>query len=573
MYANTSDLPIHCHDSSPGIFIFMAFTVTSITFLPLHMLVLFIGYQQWRQRRAVSTETVTNHSDVFTFYIVGLQFMAVFGCCLYSGGALAENETLISVGTDLIGVTSSGQVLFHLLTCAERYLAVIYPITYHKLRQRGGVRIRNISIGCVWILCSGFLFSMICKQRSVTSITAGCVLVFALVVVCFCSFSVLRALVRPGPGDGGRDRAQVDQTKKKAFYTITTILGTLLLRFVTTLVTGMVFSSEPTHAKCAVGSSMIWFTLPSNLVLPLLFLHRAGLQRQTANMSMNSSSATNSSDSLEVYYCTVVNFYIIIGFRVVRALLTIPICVFVLYLGHRRWRQQRSSKSISHSDVFTYHQIAMEFLCLLGFFFYLYGNFAEIRLIVALSYLFSSVVYYGGTLFHVLTCVERYLAVVHPVTYLGLKNERGVCLRNISIGFVWLLSFVLWGVGLESEYGFPIAPVLSTASFALIIICFCNISILCVLVRPKPGEGAGVEQTKLRAFQTITAIMGVLCFWFVGFLVSVSLRRTGVLIRSVRCVVIATLSCYNVPSSLVLPLLYLHRAGKLPCCSYNNSKT
>ncbi|KAF3837461.1 hypothetical protein F7725_004925 [Dissostichus mawsoni] len=39
---------------------------------------------------------------------------------------------------------------------------------------------------------------------------------------------------------------------------------------------------------------------------------------------------------------------------------------------------------------------------------------------------------YGRNSCHVLTCVERYLAVVHPVTYLNLKGQRGAPQKQVT---------------------------------------------------------------------------------------------------------------------------------------------
>ncbi|XP_034533000.1 uncharacterized protein LOC117807720 [Notolabrus celidotus] len=278
MSPNTSEFHLHCYSSRPGIFIFTAFTVTSVVFLPLHMFVLHVGYQRWRQQRSVSAAAaaMTSHADVFTFYMVVLEFISSLGCVLYSFGALAEQQAFIPLGIGFLVVTSSGQVLLHLLTCAERYLAVIHPITYRKLKQRGGVKIRNISIGCVCVMCSGSLIPTILQMRFLSGVSTCCFFILALIVASFCSLSVLRVLIRPGPGKVGGGRAQVDQVKRRAFHTITAILGALLLRFASVLISSMVFASEPTHTRCVLGSTMIWFTLPSSLVLPLLFLHRVG---------------------------------------------------------------------------------------------------------------------------------------------------------------------------------------------------------------------------------------------------------------------------------------------------------
>ncbi|KAJ4926971.1 hypothetical protein JOQ06_014712 [Pogonophryne albipinna] len=123
---------------------------------------------------------------------------------------------------------------------------------------------------------------------------------------------------------------------------------------------------------------------------------------------------------------------------------------------------------------------------------------------------------YGESLFHVLTCLERYLAVVRPIIYLRLRNVQGVRIRNISIG----------------------------------------LSVLCVLIRPGPGNGERVDQSKQSAFYTVTAITAAL--WLLGPRITKAL--CGVPLFTVRtcCAMMSSLVSYNVPCSLASPLLFLH---------------
>ncbi|KAG8005906.1 hypothetical protein GBF38_004961 [Nibea albiflora] len=266
-------LPIVCIESTPGIFIFVAFFVANVFLLPLFILVLYLGYRRGRQQRPGSAAGMTSHSDIFTYNMMGLELISVLGCCFYCCGALTNVKVMISVGMYVFSITSPGQTLFHLLTCVERYLAVVHPITYLGLRQAGGVRIRNISIGCVWLFSLG---SPVLTKVCLGSYAASVLLGFSLLAVSFCSISVLSVLIRPRQREVGGKREQVDQTKLRAFYTIVAIMGALVLRFAGILFSHAVYSSILTEDSCVVGLSLFWLTLPSSLVLPLLFLHRAG---------------------------------------------------------------------------------------------------------------------------------------------------------------------------------------------------------------------------------------------------------------------------------------------------------
>lgn len=104
-----------------------------------------------------------------------------------------------------------------------------------------------------------------------------------------------------------------------------------------------------------------------------------------------------------------------------RIILLLPLCTFVLYLGHQQWKQQRSFKTASHADIFTYHMAAMELIFVMGAFLSFGGTNQSV--IAAVGSIASLIAYFGEILFHVLTCVEHYLAVVHPIIYMGLITK------------------------------------------------------------------------------------------------------------------------------------------------------
>ncbi|KAK2899464.1 hypothetical protein Q8A73_012593 [Channa argus] len=202
-------------------------------------------------------------------------------------------------------------------------------------------------------------------------------------------------------------------------------------------------------------------------------------------MSVNTSFPTNSTFS--VYNCLEVNVivYICVAFTITKVFLIFPLSVFVLYLGHQQWQQHCSFKMTSDSDFFSFQMAAMELISELGWGLLCCGFYTHIFYMTIVGINVFFIIFPGQIMFHVLTCVEHYLAVVHPITYRGLKQSAGVRIRNICTG----------------------------------------ISVLCVLIRPGPGEVGKdrerVAQSKQKAFYTIMSIMGVLWLLFVGILVCV----------------------------------------------------
>ena len=266
----------HCSDSR-NISLFTALFISFILLLPLFILVLYMGFQRWRKQRSVATAATMSHSDIFTFNIVALDLISFLGLCFIGYGIRTNEPTVLAVGMYIYLTTPVGQTLFHLLTCVERYLAVVHPITYLELKQSGRIRIRNIVVGCVWLstfvsqsLFMNNRFNLICFNTLFLVISSS--------VAYFCSLSVLCVLIRPGPGEKGGNRVQVDQSKQRAFYTIMAITGALTLRFLSNLVITLLSSSPQLSFSdtCLMMWSVLLLNLPSSLVLPLLFLHRAG---------------------------------------------------------------------------------------------------------------------------------------------------------------------------------------------------------------------------------------------------------------------------------------------------------
>lgn len=260
----------NCEISVSNRAIFTAFFISYSLFLPLFIFVL------WQLSRRRSAGVETRDADVFTFHIVLLQMVGAVAILVYCYGAFCDSEVALLIGYYSYSSIAPGETMFHVLTCVERYLAVVHPITYRGLRQSGGVRIRNISIACVWLLCLTIVG--VCYYELARVVLTFLMLFSTLTAVTFCSISVLFVLIRPGPGEVGGVTERVNRAKRKAFYTILVIMTTLIIRFLSYLVYTFLFVllRKKTDNSCLFFWSVNWFSLPSVLVLPLLYLQRVG---------------------------------------------------------------------------------------------------------------------------------------------------------------------------------------------------------------------------------------------------------------------------------------------------------
>lgn len=253
-------------------------------------------------------------------------------------------------------------------------------------------------------------------------------------------------------------------------------------------------------------------------------------------------------------------FNIMMSFTVTIFIILLPLYLLVIYLVLQQWRQHHS---MSHSDAFVFNMIIMELINLFGLVIFCLGkptNTPEMFHVATYTFSFN---FLGQMFFHLLICLERYLAVVQPVTYLILRKEKGIKIRNTILVSVWLICFALLAtvtfqnVLQETVLYCFVVP-------TLIIMTLCNLNILHVLIRTHPGDRQGwkLAKSKMRAFYIILVIMLVLLLRFGWEILSFKLMCTLAEWEEM-CVMLISTVWTSIPTSMELLLLFLYRAKKL----------
>lgn len=264
-----------CVSSSSGMYFFTAWFVLYSLLLPVFLLILYIGFTKWWNQCNSATVSIS-HCDTLTFHMTVLEMIMAFAAVMFLIGIYCRQLWATVTAMSLFSISMYGQTCVHSLTCIERYLAVVHPITYLRLKTKGGVCIRNVGTAMVWLLSVVYMAYTAALPSYIIAMAMHFLLVgVVFVTVTFCSISVLCALIQPGPGERGGNRKWIEKSKLSAFATIMVILTVLVVRLVQLVVMAfwpILKDVDP----CVLTVSTFWFSLPSNLVLPLMFLHREG---------------------------------------------------------------------------------------------------------------------------------------------------------------------------------------------------------------------------------------------------------------------------------------------------------
>ncbi len=195
-------------------------------------------------------------------------------------------------------------------------------------------------------------------------------------------------------------------------------------------------------------------------------------------------------------------------------------------------------------------------------------NFVQL---MALSSFLSGLIIAGHPLFQCLICVERYLAVVHPVIFLKFKPLR---YRVICCTVVWIITLasclcLLFSSVLNNFIWFMCLFPIQFLLF-LFIQLFCLVAVLRALKQSGPGERGRERRReenhmKRRAFYLILIFTVCLCISFGPYiLASVYIIFTK---HNANTYNTFALVCF-ILGGFLRPVLFLHRTGKLPCvCS------
>lgn len=269
----STTLVTHCFMTIEGIIVFSSFICTQcLLVMPISVLVFSLGLKRWFEQWFESRPSTLSHSDAFMYHMAAIQIMGAPGAMMILYSLFQNQLNQLANGYYIWSFGWYGEIFFYLLTCTEHYLAVVHPINYRNLGKERGIRIRNITIACVWFFNLGklilLLLQLYCFWFDLVT------MVLLLVSLCFSFLSILLVLTGSVVGKQGKKR-RLNRSKKRVYYIIIVIQAALLIRCVLGL-TFLLFSNIMVYFDCLSLFSVLWLNLPCSLTLPLFYLQRTG---------------------------------------------------------------------------------------------------------------------------------------------------------------------------------------------------------------------------------------------------------------------------------------------------------
>ncbi|XP_063077045.1 lysophosphatidic acid receptor 6-like [Engraulis encrasicolus] len=274
---STGDFDNYCTEMPAGSIIWAVFSVLcGCVGFPASVWLLWVLVQ--RQRSGLTNDTYMLNLTVMDLIINVLTTPFLINYFVL------RNDFLMSLGELLHCFSVIGRPLFMTCICVDCFMAVVYPITYMKMKR---YRYRLLSCVAVWgiTLCVGMINAFI--MRSFSPISA-IVCLPLIPTIAICDFAILYTLRKPDPSG----RSEVHPQKQSALQTITNSLVMTLVCYLPTMTVGpfLVFIPNDQFVYCVIGLLVYTAPLLGGIIMPLLQLHSLGRLRGLLYCTRDSGS-------------------------------------------------------------------------------------------------------------------------------------------------------------------------------------------------------------------------------------------------------------------------------------------
>ena len=184
---------------------------------------------------------------------------------------------LLSLAYYLGGLPFFGRPLFLCLICVERYVAVLFPVTFLKFKP---LRYRLTCSAVVWVTVLGLsgLFVSVASTKNKYMFICSVLTLYSLIlsIKLFCCFSIVRALKYPGPGQEGNEKEKANHMKRRAVTVIVILTVAMAIQYSPVFVAGLLFGALSMECFNILWTISCTVSLFIGYIHPFLYIHRVG---------------------------------------------------------------------------------------------------------------------------------------------------------------------------------------------------------------------------------------------------------------------------------------------------------
>lgn len=184
----------------------IAYTINAILGLSVN------SYIMWQIESGAAG---TAASEIFTFNLALSELLSSLGCVFTALFAITNILWMINLCMFFVFFIYISRPIFQTFICVERYLAVLQPVFFLRFKP---LRYRVAICSGVWLLVFPFAINYVLNIA--TAFAYYSILVFyilMILVMLFCSMSVLRALRQSGSGEEAGGVGREEQCEEKGF--------------------------------------------------------------------------------------------------------------------------------------------------------------------------------------------------------------------------------------------------------------------------------------------------------------------------------------------------------------------
>lgn len=243
---------------------YVAYSINIILGLPVH------SYVLWLICSGKGSGIVP---EFFSLNLTVCEILFSLGSAVFI--AAMKFPTLVHIIFFFVAQPSTARPLINCVICIERYLAVLYPVTflrYKPLRYRLAcsaviwVTVLALAMFCRFILLSNNMYVFLCVYLPLYSVL--------LFIKSFCSIAIFRALNVSGPGEKGNEHEEANHIKRKAMTVILIITAAMFIQYTPIYLIGIFYrtlSAAQFQLYWCIGTVIAMIMA---YVSPLLYIHR-----------------------------------------------------------------------------------------------------------------------------------------------------------------------------------------------------------------------------------------------------------------------------------------------------------